>query len=57
MENCKLVDLDGNQVTEEMIAEMKEFLEKEGKTTILGPLENNDAEWTSEDFDEIKEFF
>ena len=47
------MELDGNQVTEEMIAEMKEFLEKEGKASILGSLENNDAEWTSEDFDEI----
>lgn len=32
------------------------FLEKEEKSFILGSLEKNDPEWTSEELEEIQEF-
>lgn len=57
LEHCKLIDLDGNQISEEMVKEIQTFLEKEEKTSLLGSLDKNDPEWTSEEIDEIKEFF
>lgn len=36
--------------------EIMSFLEKEEKSCILGSLEKNDPEWTSEELDEIQEF-
>lgn len=57
LEHFKLIDLDGNQISEEMVKEIQNVLEKENKLSILGSLEKNDPEWTSEEFDEIKEFF
>ena len=29
----------------------------EEKSALLGPLDKNENDWTSEEFDEIKEFF
>lgn len=56
MENIKLIDLDGNQISEEMVKDIMLFLEKEEKSFILGSLEKNDPEWTSEELEEIQEF-
>ena len=56
LDHFQLIDLDGNQISEEMVKEIQAFLEKEEKTSLLGSLDKNDPEWTSEEIDEIKEF-
>ena len=50
------LDLDGNEISEEALCVIREELEKCGKESLLGELENNDCEYTSENIDEIKEF-
>ena len=57
MKNMKLVELNGNQISDEMVKEIQELLEKEERCALLGPLDKNENDWTSEEFDEIKEFF
>ena len=57
MKNMKLVEINGNQISDEMLKEIQDLLEKEEKSTLLGPLDKNENDWTSEEFDEIKEFF
>ena len=57
MKNMKLVEINGNQISDEMLKEIQDLLEKEEKSTLLGSLDKNENDWTSEEFDEIKEFF
>lgn len=57
MKNMKLVEVNGNQISDEVLKEIQELLEKEEKSALLGPLDKNENDWTSEEFDEIKEFF
>jgi hypothetical protein len=52
-----LLNLDGNQISDDALKAIKEHLEAEKKSSILGEMENNDNEYTSEDFEEIKGFF
>lgn len=54
--SMEYLDLDGNEISEEALGTIRKELEKCDKESLLGGLENNDCEYTSESIDEIKEF-
>lgn len=52
----ELLDLDKNEISKEAVESIRKELEEQGKSSMLGSLENNDEEYTSEDPEELKEF-